>query len=163
MAKLNIFNRATVEQLLAGTHPQDFQQLQQELLQQQTSDQELNFALQENQFQSSQPMDLLMSDEHHQSQQITNMPTRNDDGSGNQNAMAHPMQSEMDQMLDIDFMHQVFNSLGSERTGENLDDLALFNDINDVMNIGEWLIYMHFFHFKSFFPLCFILMHIFIM
>ncbi|XP_031633683.1 KAT8 regulatory NSL complex subunit 1 [Contarinia nasturtii] len=132
--------QATVEQLLAETHPQEFQQLQQELLQQQSSDQQLTFALQQTQYQSSQPMDLLMSTDPHQSQQVSNISTRNDDGHGmntnSMNALSHPMQSEMDQMLDIDFMHQVLNSFESERAGENLDDLALFNDIGDVMNIG---------------------------
>lgn len=136
-----------MEQLLSGTHAQEFQQLQQELLQQQSQDQnqqldqQLNFALQETQFQTAQPMDLLMSGVD-QTQQTSNMQSRNDDnnsGSINvcQNAMSNQM--EMDQMLDIDFM-QVLKCFESAPAGENLGDLAgglsLFNDM-DVMNIGE--------------------------
>lgn len=53
-----------------------------------------------------------------------------------QSTMSNQMQSEMDQMLDIDLM-QVLNCLPA---GENLGDLAgglsLFNDM-DVMNIGK--------------------------
>lgn len=135
-----------MEQLLAETHPQDYQQLQHELLQQQSHDQnqhldqQLNFALQQTQFQSSQPMDLLMSSD--QSQQVSNMAPRSDDGNtmnNTQNAMSNQMQTEMDQMLDIDFM-QVLKCFDSAPAGENLGDLAsglsLFNDM-DVMNIGE--------------------------
>lgn len=136
---------------MAGTHNQDFQQLQHELLQQQSQeqsqqlDQQLNFALQQTQFQSAQPMDLLMSGGD-QSQQSSNMQSRNDDGHGLnagsmnacQNAMSNQM--EMDQMLDIDFM-QVLKCFESAPAGENLGDLAgglsLFNDM-DVMNIGEF-------------------------
>lgn len=138
-----------MEQLLAETHPQDFQQLQQELLQQQSQDpnqqlgqqldQQLDFALQQTQFQSSQPMDLLMSD---QSEQVTSMPTRiDDDTTMNSHSMIQSthMPSEMDQMLDIDFM-QVLKCFESAPAGENLGDLAgglsLFNDM-DVMNIGK--------------------------
>lgn len=134
-----------MEQLLAETHQQEFQQLlqQQTHEQNQQLDQQLTFALQQTQFQTSQPMDLLMSGD--QSQQSANMPTRVDDGSANpmnscQNAMSNQMQSEMDQMLDIDFM-QVLKCFESAPAGENLGDLAgglsLFNDM-DVMNIGEF-------------------------
>lgn len=142
--------RATVEQFLAETQNQEFQQLQQELLQQQTQDnhqldQQLNFALQQTQFQTSQPMDLLMGD---QSQQTANMQQRNDDTASMnvnsmnacQNAMSTQMQSEMDQMLDIDFMQVLKCFETGAPTGENLGDLAgglsLFNDM-DVMNIGK--------------------------
>lgn len=150
---------ATVEQLLAETHPQDYQQLQHELLQQQSHDQsnhrldeQLNFAMQQTQFQSSQPMDLLMS--ANQSQHVSSMPSRSDDGStmnassmnSCQNTISNHMQSEMDQMLDIDFM-QVLKCFESAPASENLGDLAgglsLFNDM-DVMNIGEHFILLSF-------------------
>lgn len=136
-----------MEQLLSGAHSQDFQQLQQELLQGQSQDQnqqldqQLSFALQQTQYQTSQPMDLLMSTD--QTQQVTNMPTRNDDVhamTNSQNTMSSQIQSEMDQMLDIDFM-QVLKCFESAPAGENLGDLAgglsLFNDM-DVMNIGKF-------------------------
>lgn len=58
-----------------------------------------------------------------------------------QSTMSNQMQSEMDQMLDIDFM-QVLKCFESAPAGENLGDLAgglsLFNDM-DVMNIGKFL------------------------
>lgn len=148
-----------MEQLLADTQNQDFQQLQHELLQQQSQDhshqldQQLNFALQQTQFQTSQPMDLLMSDQSHQT---SSMQQRNDDtvsamsvNSMNacQNSMSNQM--EMDQMLDIDFM-QVLKCFESAPAGENLGDLAgglsLFNDM-DVMNIGKCPIF-HSFQFS---------------
>lgn len=140
-----------MEQFLAETQNQEFQQLQQELLQQQTQDhnhqldQQLNFALQQTQYPTSQSMDLLMGE---QSQQTSNMQQRNDDTASMtvnsmnacQNSMSNQMQSEMDQILDIDFM-QVLKCLETGApTGENLGDLAgglsLFNDM-DVMNMGK--------------------------
>lgn len=145
-----------MEQLLADTQNQDFQQLQHELLQQQSQDhnhqldQQLNFALQQTQFQTSQPMDLLMSDQSHQT---SSMQQRNDDAvsamsvnsmNACQNSMSNQM--EMDQMLDIDFM-QVLKCFESAPAGENLGDLAgglsLFNDM-DVMNIGKCPIFQSF-------------------
>lgn len=145
-----------MEQLLADTQNQDFQQLQHELLQQQSQDhnhqldQQLNFALQQTQFQTSQPMDLLMSDQSHQT---SSMQQRNDDAvsamsvnsmNACQNSMSNQM--EMDQMLDIDFM-QVLKCFESAPAGENLGDLAgglsLFNDM-DVMNIGKCPIFHSF-------------------
>lgn len=129
---------------MAETHQQEFQQLlqQQSHESNQQLEQQLDFALQQT---PSQPMDLLMSGD--QSQQASNMPTRVDDTSAInantlnscQNAMSNQMQSEMDQMLDIDFM-QVLKCFDSAQAGENLGDLAgglsLFNDM-DVMNIGK--------------------------
>lgn len=131
-----------MEQLLAEASMKEFQQLQHDI---QEQSRQLDFVLQQAQFQSSQPMDLLMGGD--QSQQTSSMPSRSDDvasmnaGSMNscQNAMSNQMQAEMDQMLDIDFM-QVLKCFESAPAGENLGDLAgglsLFNDM-DVMNIGE--------------------------
>lgn len=132
-----------MEQLLAEASIKDFQQLQHDI---QEQSRQLDF-FQQAQFQTSQPMDLLMGGGD-QSQQTSSMPSsRSDDGasmnagsmSACQNSMSNQMQAEMDQMLDIDFM-QVLKCFESAPAGENLGDLAgglsLFNDM-DVMNIGE--------------------------
>lgn len=132
-------------------------------------DQQLNFALEQAQYQSHQDqqfhqntqptMDLLMSDPQSQQSGVggggvgvnsdMDSGARNDDAAAAltavnsmtscQSTMSNPMQSEMDQMLDIDFM-QVLKCFESAPAGENLGDLAgglsLFNDM-DVMNIGK--------------------------
>lgn len=132
-----LLNRATVEQLL--NQNQEFQQLQQELLQQdgqhQQMDEQLNFALHQSQFPTSQSMDLLMSGDQSQQTQVR------DDGSGmnagSMNACQNTMQAEMDQMLDIDLMQvlKCFESAPAGGLGDLAGGLSLFNDM-DVMNIG---------------------------